>query len=144
MSSCRCFKADRSVKVVSFKDGKLSRRSKLSVPVKYSERTINKVDDPSSSSQTSRYEQPEISFGADDVVGPSFKPKRGKIRLKRKIKAYRDRKIKLGNAWLGILQQLFSAFLEHQALPVDQSCVIPGCKENACGRCLDWPSTFHV
>ena len=78
-----------------------------------------------------------VSFGADNVVGPSFKPKRGKIRLKKKIKPYRDRKIKLGNARLDIRQQRFSAFLEHQAMPVDQSCIFLGCKENACGRCLD-------
>ncbi|XP_028407560.1 uncharacterized protein LOC114530178 isoform X2 [Dendronephthya gigantea] len=137
MSSRRCFKAKHTVKVVSFKDGKVNRRSKLSVPIKYSERTNVHKYTSSSLPETSACGQPEVSFGGDEIVGPSFKPKRGKMRLKKKIKAYRDRKIKLGNAWLGIRQQLFSAFLEHQAMPVNQGCVIPECKESACGRCLD-------
>jgi hypothetical protein len=139
MSSRRCFKAKKAVKVVSYKDGKVNRRSKLTVPVKYSEPAKEILSSPSASNQQYAVDSPQgVSFG-DDVVGETVKvrPKRGKLRLKKKIMAYRNKKIKLSNAWLDIRQQLLSTAVELQAFPPEQRCVMPSCKEEACGRCLD-------
>ena len=140
MSSRGCFKAKKTVRVVSYKGGKVNRRSTLAVPVKYDsgQSTCTSLSSVSGG-QYSCESPPNVSVDADDDVGKTFhsKPKCGKLRLKKKINSYRNKKIKLGNAWLDVRDQLHSAALELQALPKDQNCIIPSCKEKACCRCLD-------
>ena len=73
-----------------YKDGKVNRRSKLNMPVKYSEPAKEILSSPSASNQQYAVDSPQgVSFG-DDVVGETFKvkPKRGKLHLKKKIKVY--------------------------------------------------------
>ncbi|CAB4004367.1 Hypothetical predicted protein [Paramuricea clavata] len=141
MSSRRCFKARKTLKVVSYKGGKVNRRSTLTVPVKYDSGQNASTSSLSSISggQYSCDSPPEVSFGADNDVGKTFhsKPKCGKLRLKKKINSYRNKKIRLGDAWLDVRNQLYLAALELQALPEEQYCIIPSCKEKACCRCLD-------
>ena len=60
-----------------------------------------------------------------------------KVRLKRKLKAYHERKATLASSWFNAREQLVSALLTRQALPLRQMCVIPFCKEEARGRCLN-------
>lgn len=142
MSSRRSFKARKTVKVVSFKGGKVNRRSTRTVPVKYDSGLGQNASTSllcNTGQQYSCDSPPDLSFGEDDDVGKTchWKPKCGKLRLKKKIKSYRHKKIKLGNAWLDVRNELFLAALERQALPENQHCIIPSCKEKACCRCLD-------
>lgn len=67
---------------------------------------------------------------------PQRKPKIRRIRLKKKLQAYRERKARLAASWVDIRQGLVSALLYRQALQEGQKCVIPSCGKDAFGRCL--------
>ena len=140
MSSRKSFKSKRTFKVVSYKGGKVNRRSRVTVPVQYATRSgpkdtcvvLSSEPNPVSDDACCVFDSNESM-----VTGECCTQKTGKLRLKNKIKAYRDKKVKLGKAWQDIRQQLFTRFVEFQALPPQQCCNIPSCSEKACGRCLD-------
>ena len=135
----RDFRAKKGVTVVQFKGGKAVKKSERSVPLRYAEASAS----PSS-----------LAYSLDDVVaGENFvddtddiqeieettqrKPKIRTILLKKKLQAYRERKVRLAASWVDIRQVLVSALLYRQALLQEgQKCVIPSCGKDAFGRCL--------
>ena len=154
MSSKRCFKAKKTVRVLSYKRGKVARQSNLSVPLRYSFEPSSSGTVRATGLSSGSTEEHSADSGNNDSLdrisapfaskSPSFvtKRKRGKLRIKEKLRAYHDRKARLGTAWLNIRQSLLSALLQRQTLQ-DKNCVIASCEENACGRCLDCgPSYF--
>ena len=125
--------------VVSFKGGRAVKKSKLSVPVRYA---VQQSFHPAAASSCSDY-SPERSGDLDLPDDPrgfqegvKNKPKVRKIRLKKKLKAYHERKERLAASWLSSREQLVTALLSRRALPLGQKCVLPSCEEDAIGRCL--------
>ena len=134
----RDFRAERTLKVVSFKGGKTVKKSKLSIPVRYT------VSSASAFPSTSDSTTDDVSLISDDHDIPhgfdhgSNKPKQARFkkrRIKRKLKVYHERKATLAASWLNAREQLITALISRQALPISQCCVI--CNKAATGRCLD-------
>lgn len=134
----RDFRAKRTLKVVSFKGGKAVKKTKLNIPVRYTVSSASAF--PSTSDSTTEDvslipDDPDLPHGFDDG---SNKPKQARFkkrRIKRKLKAYHERKATLAASWLNAREQLIAALISRQALPISQSCVI--CEQAAIGRCLD-------
>ena len=143
----RDFRAKKTLTVVHCKGGKAVKKSKLSVPLRYAFPPEQQAS-PSTSS---------LTCSSDDIAGDSAdenclyeghdlqehstrkdkkKQKFRKVRIKKKLKAYRDRKARLAASWLAVRQNLVSALLYRQALPEGQKCVISSCQKDAFGRCL--------
>ena len=132
----RDFRAKKRVTVVQFKGGKAVKKSKRSVPLRCA------VQQASSSGYSLGDVEVEENFGddTDDIQEieetTQRKPKIRRVRLKKKLQAYRERKARLATSWVDIRQGLVSALLYRQALQEGQKCVIPSCGKDAFGRCL--------
>ena len=121
----RDFRAKRTLKVVSFKGGKAVKKTKLNIPVRYTVSSTSAF--PSTSDSTTEDvslipDDPDLGF--DDG---SNKPKQARFkkgRIKRKLKAYHERKATLAASWLNAREQLIAALISRQALPISQSCLI--------------------
>ena len=121
--------------VVNFKGGRAVKKSKLSVPVRYA---VQQSFHPAAASSCSDY-SPEHSGDLDLPDDPrgfqegvKNKPKVRKIRLKKKLKAYHERKERLAASWLSSREQLVTALLSRRALPLNWSKV---CASFMRGRC---------
>lgn len=137
MTPRRDFRAKKKVTVVQFKGGKAVKKSKRSVPLRYA------VQQTSTSLVSSLGEvevEENVMDDTDDIheieETTQRKPRIRRIRLKKKLQAYRERKARLAASWVDIRQGLVSALLYRQALQEGQKCVIPSCGKDAFGRCL--------
>ncbi|XP_066023688.1 uncharacterized protein [Pocillopora verrucosa] len=138
----RDFRSKKSLNVVTFKGGKAIRKSKFSVPVRYAAQQLTDTTSVVAGSSLNTCggfspDQEDLPH-IDEYHGlrTNQRSKSKKVRLKRKLKAYHERKATLALSWLNAREQLVSALLTRQALPLGQMCVIPFCEEEACGRCL--------
>ena len=139
----RDFRSKRKLNVVSFKGGKAVKKTSLSVPIRYTVQQATNL--PSTSSSTSSNDcvggDVPLLSPHDEPHGSGFsktkKARFRKFRIKKKLKAYHERKAKLVASWLNARKQLLTALLSRQELPFDQKCVIPSCEGDARGRCLD-------
>jgi len=132
----RDFRAKKRVTVVQFKGGK----AKRSVPLRYAVQQASTSALPLVSSSGEVEVEENCIDDADDIheleETTQRKPRIRRIRLKKKLQAYRDRKARLAASWLDIRQGLVSALLYGQALQEGQKCVIPSCGNDAFGSCL--------
>ncbi|XP_066023302.1 uncharacterized protein [Pocillopora verrucosa] len=138
----RDFRSKKSLNVVTFKGGKAIRKSKFSVPVRYATQQLTDTTSVVAGSSLNTCggfspDQEDLP-NIDEYHGlrTNQRSKSKKVRLKCKLKAYHERKATLALSWLNAREQLVSALLTRQALPLEQMCVIPFCEEEACGRCL--------
>ena len=138
----RDFRSKKTLNVVSFKGGKAVRKSKLSVPVRYSiqratdSATASPLASTSSSDPSQHpYHDLPVDF-EEESTGANKKAKVRKIKIKRRLKAYHVRKERLAESWLNVRDKLVSALLTRHSLPIGQMCTIPKCEREASGRCL--------
>lgn len=136
----RDFRAKKRVTVVQFKGGKAVKKSKRSVPLRYAVDEASTSASSMASSSGDVVAEENFFDDTDDIQEieetPQRKPKIRRIRLKKKLQAYRERKARLAASWVDIRQGLVSALLYRQALQEGQKCVIPSCGKDAFGRCL--------
>ena len=137
-------RAKKTFKVVAFKNGKVAKTSRLTVPLTLRHAALSASSSASSSDTlTSSTELESCSSFLEaegDLLLPERqrkKPRLRKVKLKRKLKAYHVRKTRLAESWLKVRKQLVSALLERHTLPIGQLCVFPACEKEAVGRCLD-------
>ena len=141
------FRAKRTLKVVSFKGGKAVKKTKLNIPVRYTVSSASAF--PSTSDSTTEDvslipDDPDLPHGWHGFDDGSNKPKQARFkkrRVKRKLKAYHERKATLAASWLNAREQLIAALISRQALPISQSCLI--WEQAAIGRCFDCSSPGH-
>lgn len=136
----RDFRSKKNLNLVTFKGGKAVRKAKFSVPVRYAaQQFIDSTPVAAGSLNAGRGFSPDQEDlpHIDEPHGLRTKKKSKvtKVRLRRKLKAYHERKATLAASWLNARELLVSALLTRQALPLEQMCVIPFCEEKACGRC---------
>lgn len=137
----RDFRSKKNLNLVTFKGGKAVRKAKFSVPVRYAAQQF--IDSTSVAAGSSLNTGRGFSPDQEDLphidephgLRTKKKSKVTKVRLRRKLKAYHERKATLAASWLNARELLVSALLTRQALPLEQMCVIPFCEEKACGRC---------
>lgn len=137
-------RAKKTFKVIAYKNGKVAKTLRLTVPLTLLYATASSSASSSSASSsatlTSSNESCSFSETEGDLLFPERqrkKPRLRKVKLKRKLKAYHVRKTRLAESWLEVREQLVSALLERHTLPTGQLCVLPACEEEAVGRCLD-------
>ena len=141
----RDFRSEKPLNVINFKGGKVVRKSKLSVPVRYAAQQVTHLTPSAgiysvSGTNTSDSTEGDLHCNLSDEprgLRRNKKAKVRKVRIKRKLKAYHERKARLAASWLNVREQLVTALLSRQALPLRQMCVIPSCEEEARGRCLN-------
>ena len=138
----RDFRSKKSLNVVTFKRRKAIRKSKFSVPVRYAAQQLTDTTSVVAGSSLNTCggfspDQEDLPH-IDEYHGlrTNQRSKSKKVRLKRKLKAYHERKATLALSWFNAREQLVSGLLTRQALPLGQMCVTPFCEEEACGRCL--------
>ena len=133
----------RKLIVVSFKGGKAVRKTMLSVSIRSIVQQATNLPSASSSTNTNDSVEGDVPplSPHDEPHGSGFiktkKARFQKFRIKKKIKAYHERKAKLAAYRLSARKQLLTALLSRQELAFDQKCVIPSCEEDSCGRCLN-------
>lgn len=82
------------------------------------------------------------NFPADASVSTGSR-KWPKFRIKKKLRAYHTRKSRLATSWLDFRDQIVTALLSREAMPLG-NCVIPGCTNDALGRCLDCGPAMYL
>ena len=126
-------KAKQTFKVIAIRKGKVAKTSRITLPL-----TIRSSTASPSSSALPGNDNVDFSEVEDIQVLPECQSTAAKKpRLKKKLRAYHTRKTRLAESWLKVRQQLLSAMLGRCSLPLGQICALPGCVEEATGRCLD-------
>ena len=125
----RDFRSQKSLSVVTFKGGKVIRKSKFSVPVWYAAQKL--IDTKPLAAGSSLNTCGGFSLDQEDLLhideyhglGNNKRYKSKKVRLERKLKAYHERKATLASSWHNAREQLVSALLARHALPFWSRCV---------------------
>ena len=142
------FRSKRAFKVVSFKAGKAVKKQKISIPGRL---TVHKTEtssfasnsDVASDEQISQSATEDLDFPADASASTGSR-KWPKFRIKKKLRAYHTRKSRLATSWLDFRAQIVAALLSREAMPLRKYCVIPGCTNDALGRCLDCGPAMYL
>lgn len=143
------FRSKRAFKVVSFKAGKAVKKQKINVPGRLN---VQKTDASSFASNIDVTSDEQISQSAAEVDVDNFPAdasvstgsrKWPKFRIKKKLRAYHTRKSRLATSWLDFREQIVTALLSREAMPLG-NCVIPGCTNDALGRCLDCGPAMYL